>query len=135
MPGKAHDQPQPEATGTPPASSTLNNMRRELARGTAELAVLSALRANKRYGYELLKLLEGAGDGVLEIREGTLYPLLHRLEDAGHITSAWEAQGRARPRKYYAITAEGSAHLSLLRTEWRALVTAVHEILTKFDEV
>ena len=99
------------------------------------MAVLTVLQTGKRYGYELRKLLEGAGDGVVEMSEGTLYQLLHRLEDAGHIRSEWEAEGRSRPRKYYAISGEGRAHLRMLRTEWSALVTAMQEMLTTFDEV
>lgn len=115
--------------------SVLARLRRELARGTAELAVLSILSSRRRYGYELLKLLRDAGEGVLEIKEGTLYPLLHRLEDAGHITAMWEAEGRARPRKYYAITPDGRTHLALLRAEWSRLVDAMRRLLDSLDEV
>jgi PadR family transcriptional regulator, regulatory protein PadR len=123
-----------ETGGTSPTAA-LSHLRRELARGTAELAVLSILNTDQRYGYELLKLLQQAGEGVLEIKEGTLYPLLHRLEDAGHITGEWKAEGRARPRKYYAITAEGRAHLELLRAEWRALINGMQALLTTLGEV
>jgi PadR family transcriptional regulator, regulatory protein PadR len=121
-------------SGTPPTAA-LSHLRRELARGTAELAVLSALNTGQRYGYELLKLLQRAGKGVLEIKEGTLYPLLHRLEDAGHITGEWQAEGRARPRKHYAITAEGRTHLERLRAKWRALINGMQALLTTFGEV
>nr|WP_055501318.1 PadR family transcriptional regulator [Nonomuraea pusilla] len=115
-------------------SATLARLRRELARGTAELAVLSILRTGRRYGYDLMKTLQQAGEGVLEIKEGTLYPLLHRLEDAGHITAVWEADGRARPRKYYAITPSGRDHLRLLRTEWSGLVNGMRDLLDALEE-
>ncbi|MEQ4305011.1 PadR family transcriptional regulator [Plantactinospora sp. B6F1] len=111
----------------------LARLRRELARGTAELAVLSVLSAERRYGYELLKLLQSAGAGVLELKEGTLYPLLHRLEDAGHITAEWEAEGRQRPRKYYALSATGRERLQLLRTEWSGLVGTLGDLLDSLD--
>jgi PadR family transcriptional regulator PadR len=114
--------------------ATLDLLRRELARGTAELAVLSVLSSGRRYGYELLRLLQGTSRGLLEIREGTLYPLLHRLEDAGYIVATWQAEGRDRPRKYYAITADGRGHVALLRAEWSGLVHAMHELLTTFGE-
>ncbi|MQA86544.1 MAG: PadR family transcriptional regulator [Streptosporangiales bacterium] len=120
-----------DAAGSP----ALGRLRRELARGTTELAVLSILNSGRRYGYELLKLLGQAGEGVLEIREGTLYPLLHRLEDAGHIAATWEAEGRARPRKYYVITPDGRAHLTLLRSEWSGLVDAMRQLLDSLDDV
>ncbi|SEG76237.1 DNA-binding transcriptional regulator, PadR family [Thermomonospora echinospora] len=115
----------PEPVPAGPAA----RLRRELARGTTELAVLSVLASQRRYGYELMKRLGQAGGGVLEIKEGTLYPLLHRLEDAGLITAAWEAEGRSRPRKYYSITPEGRAHLAVLRAEWAALVEAMGHLL------
>ncbi|ROT31248.1 PadR family transcriptional regulator [Micromonospora sp. HM5-17] len=113
----------------------LARLRRELARGTAELAVLSVLTSGRRYGYELLKLLERTGAGVLEVKEGTLYPLLHRLEDAGQIAATWEVEGRARPRKYYDITPAGRAHLAVLRAEWTELVNAMHRLLDALDKV
>jgi len=107
----------------------LTRLRRELARGTAELAVLSVLEPSRRYGYELLKVLERAGQGVLEVKEGTLYPLLHRLEDAGHVTATWEVEGRGRPRKYYALTPAGRDRLAALRGEWAELVRAMQSLL------
>jgi PadR family transcriptional regulator, regulatory protein PadR len=116
------------------ASAGLARLRRELARGTAELAVLSALNSGRRYGYELLKMLERAGAGVVEVKEGTLYPLLHRLEDAGLVVATWEAEGRSRPRKYYETTSTGRAHLAVLRAEWTALVRAMGDLLAGLDE-
>lgn len=113
----------------------LARLRRELARGTAELAVLSVLTSGRRYGYELLKVLERAGPGVLEVKEGTLYPLLHRLEQAGHAVATWEVEGRARPRKYYDITPAGRAYLAVLRAEWAGLVDAMRHLLDALDEV
>lgn len=135
MPKGATDE-QEETAGRAETArmATLDLLRRELARGTAELAVLSVLSSGRRYGYELLRLLQQTGRGLLEIREGTLYPLLHRLEDAGHITATWQAEGRDRPRKYYAITADGRRHVALLRAEWSGLVKAMHELLTTFGE-
>ncbi|WP_432981886.1 PadR family transcriptional regulator [Dactylosporangium sp. CA-233914] len=81
----------------------------------------------------MLKLLQSAGNGVLELKEGTLYPLLHRLEDSGYIAAEWEAEGRQRPRKYYAIAAAGRDRLSLLRTEWSGLVGALGGLLDSLD--
>ncbi len=117
------------------AGLSLVRLRRELARGTAELAVLSILDSDRRYGYELLKLLRQVGDGVLEIKEGTLYPLLHRLEDAEQILATWEVEGRAKPRKYYAITPAGRSHLALLRAEWNSLVDGMRRLFDELDEV
>lgn len=115
-------------------SSELDGIRRELARGTAELAVLSLVRIRRRYGYELLGELQAPGTAILEIKEGTLYPLLHRLEDAGHIVGEWHAEERARPRKYYSITPEGHERAQLLRDEWARLARAVQGFLKATDQ-
>ncbi|WP_250443029.1 PadR family transcriptional regulator [Actinotalea sp. C106] len=118
-----------------PTLNRTEQVRRELARGTVELAVLAALDEERRYGYELMAILRGAGEGASEFREGTLYPLLHRLEDAGYIAAQWETQGRAKPRKYYALTAVGREHLALLLAEWRALVVRMDALLGGSREV
>jgi PadR family transcriptional regulator, regulatory protein PadR len=116
-------------------SATIARLRRELARGTSELAVLSVLSVRRRYGYELLKVLRHTSEGLLEIKEGTLYPLLHRLEDSGHIVATWEAEGRSRPRKYYVITPDGRTYLAMLRAEWSGLVDAMRGLLDTLGEV
>jgi PadR family transcriptional regulator, regulatory protein PadR len=116
-------------------SATIARLRRELARGTSELAVLSVLNVRRRYGYELLKVLRHTSEGLLEIKEGTLYPLLHRLEDSGHILATWEAEGRSRPRKYYVITPDGRTYLAMLRAEWSSLVDAMRGLLDTLGEV
>jgi len=104
-------------------------IQRELSRGTMELAVLALISARKRYGYDLLTSLASASDGSIAIKEGSLYPALHRMEDAGYISASWEAEGRASPRKYYSITKDGKARLETLRTEWQRLATGLERLL------
>jgi PadR family transcriptional regulator PadR len=111
------------------AGTSRERLRRELARGTIELAILAVLGSGRRYGYELLSLLNDLTGGSPEIREGTLYPLLHRLEDAGHITSIWEAHDRTPPRKYYLLTESGDAQLAALRAEWERLMAGMQRLL------
>ena len=103
--------------------------QRELSRGTVEMAVLALIKKKPRYGYDLLTSLGVATGGSLSIKEGTLYPVLHRLEDAGHIKAEWQAEGRAAPRKYYGITAQGKERLALLTTEWDRLATGLNHLL------
>jgi PadR family transcriptional regulator, regulatory protein PadR len=108
--------------------------RRELARGTVELVVLAMLSSGRRYGYELLSLLNERTAGTPEVKEGTVYPLLHRLEDAGHIASAWDVEGRAQPRKFYELTDSGRMLLAGLRGEWLRLVDGVGRVLSTTEE-
>lgn len=110
-----------------------DRFRRELARGTVELAVLALLGSGQKYGYELLAELNDVSGGVPEIKEGTLYPLLHRLEDAGHIQSTWHAIERNPPRKYYLLTDAGQTQLSLLKDEWSRLVAGMRRVLRSVE--
>ena len=103
--------------------------QRELSRGTVELAVLALIKEERRYGYELLSSLASATGGFVGVKEGTLYPVLHRLEDAGYIAATWEAEGRGKPRKYYGITRSGRARLELLRNEWQRLSAGMDQLL------
>lgn len=103
--------------------------QRELSRGTVELAVLALIQEERRYGYDLLTSLADASGGFVGIKEGSLYPVLHRLEDAGYIKATWEAEGRGKPRKYYGITKAGRARLALLRTEWDRLAAGMGRLL------
>ena len=96
----------------------------ELRRGVVVLATLSQLRA-PRYGYELRQALAENG---LPIEEGTLYPLLRRLESQGVLSSEWRTDGGA-PRRYYALSAEGRRLFKKLTTTWQRLNEAMERLL------
>lgn len=103
----------------------LNNLRLELRRGIVVLAVLSQVET-PQYGYSLIQRLGAQG---LAIEEGTLYPLLRRLEKQGLLVSEWEVGGEARPRKYYRISERGREVLSLLISDWRVTVETMQRLL------
>jgi DNA-binding PadR family transcriptional regulator len=88
------------------------------------LAVLSQLRT-MRYGYELRQRLAVGG---MPIEEGTLYPLLRRLESQGLLTSRWEADEGA-PRRYYALSSDGKAMYDSLIASWRSITEALDSLL------
>lgn len=96
----------------------------ELRRGAIVLSVLGALH-EEQYGYSLKQLLAKKG---LVVPEGTLYPLLRRLEAQGLLSSRWKL-GEGRPRRYYRISRTGQALLKNLVGEWHELVTAVARLL------
>ncbi len=89
----------------------------ELRRGLIVVAVLSQL-GDEQYGYSLIKLLADKG---LKVDQGTLYPLLRRMETQGLLQSTWRVEGD-RPRRYYVITAAGKEILPRLKSEWNDLV-------------
>jgi PadR family transcriptional regulator PadR len=102
----------------------LDNIVLELRRGVLSLAVMSQLQS-EQYGYSLMKLL---ADNGLEIDQGTLYPLLRRLETQGLLESRWRVD-EARPRRYYVLNAEGKRLLPQLIEEWKKLAGLIDHIL------
>ena len=102
----------------------IDTLRLELRRGTLILAVLAELKT-ERYGYTLRKALAELG---LEIDEGTLYPLLRRLESQGLLRSTWREENK-RQKRFYRLSAEGQKILEQLLAEWRALSAALDNIV------
>jgi len=105
-------------------SNLLDKIGAELRRGMVQIAALSLLR-KRLYGYQLVKVLAAAG---LETEEGTLYPLLRRLESQGLLTSEWDTEG-SRPRKYYVLSPEGVEALPRLERIWEEISGSVGRIL------
>ena len=96
----------------------------ELRRGILVLATLSQLDEAK-YGYSLIQELGAQG---LDIEQGTLYPLLRRLEEQGLLLSEWNVEG-SRPRRYYRLSIAGTDVLRSLAVEWHELVGIMNELL------
>lgn len=109
-------------------------MSRELKRGTLELLLLALLDERERYGYEIVSELEERSGGAFEMKEGTLYPVLYRLEEAGHVEPYWETQARGVPRKYYRITDAGRAERARKEHEWWSFVSVIETMLSKGGE-
>lgn len=105
-------------------SEVYDKLTQELRRGVLVLAVLSRLE-EERYGYDLISRLDEKG---LEIEQGTLYPLLRRLEEQGLLTSEWNVEG-SRPRRYYQLSSQGKEMLSALRDEWYSLTEVMNQLL------
>jgi len=104
--------------------SFFENLRLELRRGCLVLAALAELRI-ERYGYTLRKALEQRG---MEIDEGTLYPLLRRLESQGLLASEWREEDK-RNKRFYRLSPDGKLMLKRLAAEWRSLNQSLDEIL------
>lgn len=104
-------------------SDPLTGLVHEIRRGALVLAVLAALRSEE-YGWSLLKALAERG---LEIEEGTLYPLLRRLEAQGLLSSRWRVED-GRRRRYYRVTDEGERIRARLLAEWRDLDEVMEEL-------
>lgn len=99
-------------------------LTQELRRGVLVLATLNQLERAK-YGYALIEELTSKG---LDIDQGTLYPLLRRLEEQGLLESEWNVAG-SRPRRYYKISSKGKEMLIAMTSDWRQLVGVMEELL------
>jgi PadR family transcriptional regulator, regulatory protein PadR len=100
------------------------NLRQELRRGSLPLAVLAALRI-EHYGYTLRKTLADHG---MEIDEGTLYPLLRRLEAQGLLVSQWREEDK-RNKRFYRLSPDGKTILKQLLTEWNSIHESLEDIV------
>ncbi len=104
---------------------TSGSITHELRRGALVLAILSQL-AEEHYGYSLREKIAAKG---LDINEGTLYPLLRRLESQGLLRSSWKVEG-SRPRRYYTISAKGRKVLIDVTKEWKELGEVMKRLLS-----
>jgi PadR family transcriptional regulator PadR len=109
-------------------ADVLENLRLELRRGCLTVAVLAELRA-EQYGYTLRKALDDQG---LAIDEGTLYPLLRRLESQGLLLSEWREHEK-RKKRFYRLSPEGARTLDQLLQEWTAINAAIDQIVRADD--
>ncbi len=106
------------------APALLENLRLELRRGSLVLAVLACLRS-EQYGYTLRKALADRG---MEIEEGTLYPLLRRLESQGLLLSEWREADK-RNKRFYRLSHVGAEILEKLLADWKSIDSALSEIV------
>jgi PadR family transcriptional regulator PadR len=106
-------------------------IERELKRGSLELIVLHLLSPGEAYGYEIVSELTAETSGALEVTDGTLYPVLYRLERAGFVDVRWETPQRGVPRKYYRLTKAGREELATLTEEWTTFTKAMTKLLQK----
>lgn len=102
---------------------------RGLVGGSTVLLILSLLEETDRYGLEIIKELEVRSENAFRLKEGTLYPVLHKLENDGYVKS-YKAKGdRGRERKYYEITKKGKKQLSKEKEKWSVFTVAVNKVI------
>lgn len=101
----------------------------QLLRGTLDLVLLETLSAGAMYGYQIVKTVNAKTGGYFELREGSLYPALHRLEKSRLLKSKWVQTEEGRRRKYYELTPKGAAALERKRHSWRTFSEAIAGLL------
>ena len=103
-------------------------MEYRLLAGTLDMLILDVCSAGPTYGYEISQTVLARSAERFELKEGSLYPALHRLERQKLLTSFWREEG-GRRRKYYQITASGRKALEARRQEWREFAAGVNGVL------
>jgi len=92
------------------------------------LLLLSVLAAGPGHGYAIISALRDRSGGTFDLPEGTVYPALHRLEDAGLLASSW-ADANGRRRRVYGLTEQGAAALAAEQTEWRRFAVGIQAVV------
>ena len=103
----------------------VKRVRSKIARGSAELAILSLLDEQPLYGFEIAKRIEKGSGGALRFNLASLYPMLYELEQRGWIAGHWQANRAGRDRRYYSLTPTGKKKLRPLRREWQSFFQAL----------
>ena len=102
----------------------------QMKKGVLEMLVMRLLFQREKYGYQLICELREKSDDLFLLKEGTLYPILYRMEDDGLVVSKWsEPKGKEVSRKYYSITAEGRETLEQLQILWNRFTEKVDNIM------
>ena len=104
-------------------------IEKSLLSGSTPLLILSLLKREDMYGYQMVSELAKRSDDTFQLKEGTLYPLLHTLEKQGWVRSYTKETPSGRERKYYRLTAEGRAQLVRREEEWKLFSAKVNAVL------
>jgi PadR family transcriptional regulator PadR len=103
--------------------------RVDLPQGTLDLLILKTLATEPRHGWGIAERLHQISSATLDIRQGSLYPALHRLERAGLVKTSWGTSDNNRRAKYYELTRHGTARLEADVSAWKRLCAAVGQVL------
>lgn len=103
---------------------------KQMKKGVLDMLVLKLLEREAMYGYQLIQEMAQLSQDVFTLKEGTLYPVLYRLEDEALVESRWaESQGKQVPRKYYQITSKGKTALKEIYTIWQQISGGISQIM------
>ncbi|MDF2880419.1 MAG: PadR family transcriptional regulator [Clostridiaceae bacterium] len=104
-------------------------INKELLKGSTIILILSLLDKETMYGYEIIKRIQEKSNGIFNLKEGTLYPILHTLEGGNAVESYWDESQEGRKRKYYRITGSGEKLLKEKKEEWNNFKGAVDKVI------
>lgn len=103
---------------------------RQMKKGVLDMLVLRLLKTEAKYGYQIIQEMKEKSDEIFLLKDGTLYPILYRLEEDNLVVSKWsEAVGKQVPRKYYEITEAGQNALDEIEAVWKRISDGIARIM------
>ncbi len=105
----------------------------ELKKGSVQMLLLAILDEAPKYGFQIIRELREATNGFFDLKEGTLYPALRRLEGKGYLEGRWDTETEGGPRKYYHMTDSGRNALKEATKVWEELVWSSKQVLKRQD--
>ena len=106
-----------------------NDDKLDLPQGTLDLLILKTVALQPEHGWAIAQRVQQLSEDVLQVRQGSLYPALHRLEHRGLIRATWGVSENNRKARFYELTAEGKRHLATETGQWERLTAAVAQVL------
>lgn len=107
----------------------MKRLQKQTLDGNVETMLLAVLEDGPSYGYAIVKELNSKADGILYLGEGTVYPVLHRLEEKRLVSASWRTAENGRQRKYYRLTNRGRKALAANCQQWRLLASVMKQVL------
>jgi transcriptional regulator len=107
----------------------MHKLRNELLQGTLDLLILRALAATPLHGWDIAKRVAVVSKDRLSLKQGSLYPALHRLENRGWIEAEWGVSEAGRSAKFYRLTRRGRKELQAEKAHWLSFASAVQSVL------
>ena len=105
------------------------SLRDQIRKGSSEILILRLLKDEPMYGFQIVQELKRRSGGYFEMKEGLLYPTLHKMKQAGLVTSEWERRETQRRRKYYSLTEQGRKLLDDGSAEWDTFMRQMQAML------
>ena len=113
----------------------MRRLSKQTLDGNVETLLLAILEAGPSYGYAIVKELNKRSEAILQLGEGTIYPVLYRLEEKKLISAKWRLAENGRERKYYRLTARGRKALAANLNQWQMLASVMRKILGSSENV
>ena len=104
-------------------------VNKEFMKGSTSILILSLLEQQEMYGYQITQILKERSENIFELKEGTLYPMLHGLENENAVEAYWVEADNGKRRKYYRITKDGRKLLRRKKEEWDVYTKAVNMVI------